>query len=99
MNGTIYAEATSASDTAVRYTVNSAETKHDYAQNGYNHPTFKTFWQEGLDIIRLNNQEFYGARYTLVDLKELSSNGLTLRQACPLVIRLPTGPSTRAAER
>ena len=83
MNGSIYAEATSASDTVVRYTVSSAETKHDYAQNGYNHPTFTTFWQEGLDIIRLNNPEFYGGRYTLVDLKELSQQWLDSETGVP----------------
>jgi len=68
-NGSIYVEADSVSDTAVRYTVDSSETSHSYAQRAFDHPTFTTFWQEGLDVIRLNNPEFYGDG--IVDLDNL----------------------------
>jgi len=59
-NGGICVEAGLAANTAVRYTVDSSKAGYTYPRNGYNHPTFNTFWQEGLDIIRLNNPEFYG---------------------------------------
>jgi len=83
-NSTIYVEAGSASDTVVRYTVDSSETSSSYAQRGYNHPTFNTFWQEGLDVIRMNNPEFYGdLPVGFKELKVLTDNWLSTTPELP----------------
>jgi predicted amidohydrolase len=54
------AEAGTAGDTVIRYTVNTAAASSAYPQAGAGTPSLSAYWHEGLDVLRINNPEFYG---------------------------------------
>jgi predicted amidohydrolase len=56
----VYAEAGTAGDSVIRYTISTSSASYNYAQAGAGTPSLHAYWQEGLDVLRLNNPEFYG---------------------------------------
>jgi hypothetical protein len=56
----VYAEAGTAGDSVIRYTIPTSSASYDYARAGAGTPSLLAYWQEGLDVLRLNNPEFYG---------------------------------------
>ncbi len=56
----VYAEAGTAGDTVIRYKISTSSAAYDYTRAGAGTPSLRAYWQEGLDVLRLNNPEFYG---------------------------------------
>jgi predicted amidohydrolase len=59
-SGAANVEAGAGNNIAVRYTIDCSKAYYDYARAGFSTPSLQTYWQEGLDVIRRNNPEFYG---------------------------------------
>ena len=68
----VYAEAGAGSNVAIRYTLSTGSAAYKWATEGYDTPPLQTYWQEGLDIIRANNPEFYGDVVAPPDIAEVS---------------------------
>jgi predicted amidohydrolase len=51
---------TAAGDTVIRTTIQTSSASNDYARAGADTPSLAAFWQEGLDVLRINNPSFYG---------------------------------------
>jgi hypothetical protein len=91
----VLVEAGTASNVAVRHTAQTGQASYSYTRNGYNTASLQTYWQEGLDIIRSDNPEFYGDVQIPPDIAEatpdpdLGRSGveyvkqLTLLAGCP----------------
>jgi predicted amidohydrolase len=58
--GSVYAEAAETGDAAIRATVSTSGVSYDYPRAGASTPSLAAHWQEGLDVLRINNPEFYG---------------------------------------
>jgi predicted amidohydrolase len=56
----VYAEAGTTGDTVIRATLSTSSASYDYARAGAGTPSLAAYWQEGLDVLRINNPEFYG---------------------------------------
>jgi len=56
----VHVEAGTGSDVVVRHTINTGASSSSYARRGADTPSLQDYWQESLDIVRLNNPEFYG---------------------------------------
>jgi hypothetical protein len=56
----VYAEAGTAGDSVILATLQTYESAYDYARAGSITPSLSVYWQEGLDVLRINNPEFYG---------------------------------------
>jgi len=54
------AEAGTAGDSVIRATISTSSASYGYTRAGAGTPSLAAFWQEGLDVLRLNNPGFYG---------------------------------------
>ncbi len=59
-SATLLAQADNTGDSAVRATLSTSSASYTYVQNGADTPSLAAYWQEGLDVLRLNNPGFYG---------------------------------------
>jgi predicted amidohydrolase len=57
--GEVLAEANEDSDAVIRATIDTSKAKYNYARAGAGTASLAAFWQEGLDILRASNPEFY----------------------------------------
>jgi predicted amidohydrolase len=59
-SASLLAQAGTAGDSAIRAILSTSSASYSYVQNGAATPSLAAYWQEGLDVLRLNNPEFYG---------------------------------------